>query len=258
VEPNQINILAFTVLRDLEQIDYTKETRLARQYWRDIQKADRLDRIHLNFTFFHWIADACFNVGACPESYATGDFSATHPFAKTLGEHHEESLLLAAAQLARNLDAPTNGITGNLKLLADRNDVAQHATVLDRGHPRNVSIRWNGLNHDRAQGDSRPRSQAQQITDSCVRADPAVITYVGIPVDRGVVPDETALPHLNVMRHECAVSDPGVLTHGGHLPEYGSGDHGVCENFHVILQRHAAAMGHLQYAAGVPQGLEAF
>ena len=35
--------------------------------------------------------------------------------------------------------------------LANRNDVAQHAPMLDRGHPGNVSVRWNRLNHDRAQ-----------------------------------------------------------------------------------------------------------
>jgi hypothetical protein len=35
--------------------------------------------------------------------------------------------------------------------LADRSDMAQHTPMLYRGHPGNVSVRWNGLNHDGAQ-----------------------------------------------------------------------------------------------------------
>jgi len=88
--------------------------------------------------------------------------------------------------------------------------------------------------------------------------DPSVVATLGIPVDCGVVADETALPYLNVMGHKSAVSDPRMFAHGSHLPEYGSGCHGVCEDLYVILNRQATAMGHLQYAAGMPQGLEAF
>src|SRR6266850_6957608 len=92
VEPNQIDILAFTVLRDLEQIDHTQETRLSRQFWSDIRKTDRRDRIHLDLTFFHTIPGANLHVGTRPYPDTASDFSASNSLAKTLAEHHEESL----------------------------------------------------------------------------------------------------------------------------------------------------------------------
>src|ERR1700679_2550569 len=52
VESNQVDIFAFTVLGDLEQIDDTQESRLARQCWSDIRKTDRRDGIHFDLTFF--------------------------------------------------------------------------------------------------------------------------------------------------------------------------------------------------------------
>lgn len=95
MEPNQIDILAFTVLRNLEHIDDTQETRLSRQLRSDGQKTDRLDRIHFDLTFVHTVPGAHFDVGASPESDTASDFSATNAGAKTLGEDHEESLLAA-------------------------------------------------------------------------------------------------------------------------------------------------------------------
>jgi hypothetical protein len=92
VEPNQIDILAFTVLRNLKQIDDAKETRLARQLRSDIRKADGLDRVHLDLTFFHTVAGAHWDVRAHPYSDTARDFSATNSVAKPFGEHHEESL----------------------------------------------------------------------------------------------------------------------------------------------------------------------
>jgi len=92
VEPNQIDIFAFTMLSDLEQIDDTKETRLARQLWSDIRKTDWRDRIHLDLAFFHAIPGAHFDVGTHPYSDTASDFSAANSFAKSLGEHHENIL----------------------------------------------------------------------------------------------------------------------------------------------------------------------
>lgn len=92
MEPNQVDIFASTVLGDLEQIDETKETRLARQLWSDIGKTDRLDRIHLDLTFFHPVPRTHFDMGTHPYSDAASDFSATNSLAKPLGEHHAQSL----------------------------------------------------------------------------------------------------------------------------------------------------------------------
>jgi hypothetical protein len=88
VKPNEIDVFAFTVLRDLEQIDETQETRLSRQLWSDIREADRLDRIYNDFAFFHTVPAADFDVWARPYPDAAGDFSATNSVTKTLAENH--------------------------------------------------------------------------------------------------------------------------------------------------------------------------
>jgi len=93
VEPNQINILAFTVLGDLEQIDQAQETRLARQLRSDVRKPERLDGIHFDLTFLHPITGAYLDVERLPNSDAAGDLSAPDSVAQTLGEDHEKSLL---------------------------------------------------------------------------------------------------------------------------------------------------------------------
>ena len=92
MEPNQIDILAFTVLRDFEQIDDTQESRLSRQHWSDIRKTDRLDRIHHNLTFFQTVSVAHFDMGTRPNANTASDFSSTNALAESLGENHEESL----------------------------------------------------------------------------------------------------------------------------------------------------------------------
>jgi hypothetical protein len=97
VESNQIDIFALTVLSDLQQIDQSQEAGLPRQLRSDIRKTNRLDRIHLDLTFVHGVSAADFDVGAHPYSDAARDFSAANALAKTLGEHHEESLQSAAA-----------------------------------------------------------------------------------------------------------------------------------------------------------------
>ena len=81
VEPNQIDIFTFAVLRNLEQIDDTKETRFASQLWSDIRKTDRLDQIHFDRTFVHAVAGAHFDVRARPYSDTASDFSATNSLA---------------------------------------------------------------------------------------------------------------------------------------------------------------------------------
>jgi hypothetical protein len=81
VEPNQIDILTFAVLCDLEQINDSKETRLARQLGSDIGKADGRDRIHLDRAFFHGVAAAYFDMGPGPDSDAASDFSAANSVA---------------------------------------------------------------------------------------------------------------------------------------------------------------------------------
>ncbi len=92
MEANQINILAFTVLGDLEKIDDSQEPRLARQGWGDIRKTDRLDRIHFDLTFFHSVTFADCDVGTRPYPDAASDVSSTNSVAKAFGERHVEIL----------------------------------------------------------------------------------------------------------------------------------------------------------------------
>ena len=93
MEPDQIDVLAVTVLRDLEEVDHTVETRFPRQLWRDVGEADRLDRIHLDLTLFHAVAGAHVDVGTRPYSDAARDVSAANSLAQALREDHEGSLL---------------------------------------------------------------------------------------------------------------------------------------------------------------------
>ena len=81
MEPNQIDIFAFAVLRDLKQIEHPQETRLSRQLWSDIRETYRRDRIYLDLTLFHAIPGAHFDVGTRPYPDAARDFSAANSFA---------------------------------------------------------------------------------------------------------------------------------------------------------------------------------
>jgi hypothetical protein len=102
VEADQINILASTVLRNLQQVDDAKEARIAGQPRSDIRKTDGLDRIDLDLTFFHAVAGPHFDVRARPDSDTARDFSATHSLAKPFREYHEESLSIPGNAGQRN------------------------------------------------------------------------------------------------------------------------------------------------------------
>jgi hypothetical protein len=90
VETYEINIFAFTVLRDFKQIEDTEETRLSRQQWSDIGETDRRNRLDLDLTFFHRVPATHFDMRTRPYSDAASDFSATNAIAKTLGEEHAD------------------------------------------------------------------------------------------------------------------------------------------------------------------------
>jgi hypothetical protein len=96
VESNQIDVLALTVLRDLEQVDHTLETRRSRQLWSDISEIDRQDRIYLDLTLFHPVAVADLYMGTHPYADAASDFAAPNSVAQALCEDHLESLLVTA------------------------------------------------------------------------------------------------------------------------------------------------------------------
>jgi hypothetical protein len=96
VEPNQIDIFAFTVLRDFEQIDDSQKPRLSRQLWRDIRKANRFDGIDFDLTFLHRVSRADLDMGTRPDPDAASNLPLTNSLPKALRENHDESLHLAA------------------------------------------------------------------------------------------------------------------------------------------------------------------
>jgi hypothetical protein len=82
------------VLRYFEQVEDTQKSRLARQFWRNIRKSDRFDGVHLDLAFPYSVSDTHCDVRTHPDSDTARDLSATDSLAKTLGEHHAESLIL--------------------------------------------------------------------------------------------------------------------------------------------------------------------
>jgi len=90
VKPNQKDSVASTMLRHFEQVENTKKTRFPRKFRSNIQKADWLDRVHLNLPFLHPVAAADFDPRLRPNSHRTRDFSASDPLAKPLGKEHQE------------------------------------------------------------------------------------------------------------------------------------------------------------------------
>ena len=92
MEPDQINILALTVLRHVQKIDDTKETRFPRQLWSNIRETDRLDGINFDFALFNGVSGTDLDMWAGPDSDTARNFSPSNSLAKTPGEYHEEIL----------------------------------------------------------------------------------------------------------------------------------------------------------------------
>jgi hypothetical protein len=103
MEPDEVDILPRAVFRNLEKIDDAEETGLSRQTRSYIQETDRLNRIHFNFTFFHLVSVAGFDMSAFPDSNAARDFPTSHSLPKTLREDHDTSVhALAPCPFASN------------------------------------------------------------------------------------------------------------------------------------------------------------
>ena len=96
MESNQIDVVAATVFRDLEELDHILETRTSRQVWGDLGQTDRPNRIHFDLTLIHAVAPASLDVGTCPYSDTASDGASSHSFSEPLGEDHAASLRLGA------------------------------------------------------------------------------------------------------------------------------------------------------------------
>ena len=92
VEADQVDILAFTVPRDLQQIGEAEETRFSREFRRNLRKLDRLNRVDLDLSFVHTVTATGPYAWTTPNANAAGNLSAADSFAKTFGEDHAKSL----------------------------------------------------------------------------------------------------------------------------------------------------------------------
>ncbi|SRR5579884_3640202 len=94
MKPHQINVSAAAVIRHLEEIDHPEESRRAGQLGSDVRKANRLDGIHFDLTFLHFVATTHFHMGTGPDANAARDFATAHALPEALGESHRHSLRL--------------------------------------------------------------------------------------------------------------------------------------------------------------------
>lgn len=92
VEPDQVDILAFTVPRDLQQIADPEEAGLARELRRNLCKFDGLDGVDFYLAFVHPVAATGLDVGTSPDPNAAGNVSPADSFAQAFREDHGESL----------------------------------------------------------------------------------------------------------------------------------------------------------------------
>jgi len=97
MEPDQIDILARTVLCNLEKIDDAEETGLSRQLWSNIKQTDRFDGVHFDFPFFHSVPLTDTDMRAFPDSNAARNIPAPNSIPKTLRKEHKEEFTRAFA-----------------------------------------------------------------------------------------------------------------------------------------------------------------
>src|SRR5262245_3229182 len=97
MEPDQIDILAFTVLRDLKQIEHAQEPGFSRQLWSDIREPDRRNRIHFDLALIHAIPATNLDMWTRPYADTASDFSTTNTVAQAFREYHSEVFPIGAA-----------------------------------------------------------------------------------------------------------------------------------------------------------------
>jgi len=88
MKADQINIVAFAVLGNFQQVEDTEEPRFACQRGSDIGEAYWSDRLDFDFAVAHAVAVAGFYVRTRPDTNAAGDFASNYALAESLGEDH--------------------------------------------------------------------------------------------------------------------------------------------------------------------------
>src|SRR5581483_1989392 len=94
MKPHQINVSAAAVIRHLEEIDHPEESRRAGQLGSDVRKANRLDGIHFDLTFLHFVATTHFSMGTGPKADPAREFRKAQALPEAPGESYRHSLPL--------------------------------------------------------------------------------------------------------------------------------------------------------------------
>ena len=89
MKTDQVNVVAFTVFGDFQEIENTQKARLAGHLGRDVGQADGRDGLNLDGSVAHGVAIAHLDVRTGPDADAGGDLAAHHARAQFFGEHHD-------------------------------------------------------------------------------------------------------------------------------------------------------------------------
>ena len=92
METNEINILASTVFRNVEQVDYVLEPAGSCEIRSDVAQCNRDDRIDFDFAALHAVSLTRPYVWPLPHADAGRDLTRSHAVAKILDEEHGASL----------------------------------------------------------------------------------------------------------------------------------------------------------------------
>jgi hypothetical protein len=88
VKADEIDVLARSMLGDLEEINYAQEPGFNGQLMSDVLNRDLLNRVDLDFTLFHPVAAPDPDVRALPDTNARGDRPTPYTLSKSLRENH--------------------------------------------------------------------------------------------------------------------------------------------------------------------------
>ena len=92
MEPNEINVLARTVFRHVEQVDYVLEPAGPCEIRTDVAERNRDDRIDFDFAVLHAVSLTGPYVRALPHADAGRDRTRAHAVAKIFDEEQAASL----------------------------------------------------------------------------------------------------------------------------------------------------------------------
>ena len=76
MEPYQIDLIAFAVLRDLQQIQHAEKSGFTRKLMSNVRQSNRLYGKDLDLTFVHAVPATHGNVWAGPDANGVRDLSA--------------------------------------------------------------------------------------------------------------------------------------------------------------------------------------